>query len=364
MFKKIIGIAMSCLLIAGGIGNGQVMAKNIENHGKAPKLNRQVEKIKNEVYYNKGGGWENVANNVSKISDEVLSSFANIKATSEVKELEKLGLEKLSNNDRNIVLDYKLYKDMIENEYVVDLINTTFDSAKKTKIEEWENNLDFLETNYDAIKALPDVDMQIIDRYIETYKEQREAQKISNKPLESATVVSPLISNPSAVISYIDTYWQNYNPAYPDWNAYGGDCANFVSQVLKQGGKPMIGTPGTDAAAQNINNWFSTGSALDTKNVSSSWRGAYSFKNHWTTLVPYNRYTSNPYSANGNASIGDAVSLLDPNGVAIHTMVVYNVAYVGSTLEIILAAHTDETKSALFSSKYNYFGGGAIIYRM
>ena len=111
---------MSCLLIAGGIGNGQVMAKNIENHGKAPKLNRQVEKIKNEVYYNKGGGWENVANIVSKISDEVLSSFANIKSTSEVKELKKLGLEKLSNNDRNIVIDYKLYRNMIENEYVID----------------------------------------------------------------------------------------------------------------------------------------------------------------------------------------------------------------------------------------------------
>ena len=91
----------------------------------------------------------------------------------------------------------------------------------------------------------------------------------------------------------------------------------------------MIGTPGTDAEAQNPNNWFSTGSTTNTKNISSSWRGANAFKNHWTSIVSYNKYTSDPYSANGKASIGDAVSLLDPNGVAIHTMVVYNVAYVG-----------------------------------
>ena len=45
-------------------------------------------------------------------------------------------------------------------------------------------------------------------------------------------------------------------------------------------------------------------------------------------------------------------------------MVVYKVGYVGSTLEIVLAAHTGSTKSALFSSKYNQFGGGARIFRM
>lgn len=363
MFKKIIGIAISCLIIAGGIGNGQVMAMNSTNKGKAPKLNSQIEKIKNEDYYKKRGGWEETANNISLISDEVLSSFANIKSMSELKELKKLNN---NNKDRDIVLDYKLYRNMIENEYVVDLINITLDSAKKTKIEEWETNLDFLETNYDTIKALPDIEMEIIDRYIETYEEQREAQKISNKSLESTTAVSPLIANPSAVVSYIDNYWQNYNLAsYPDWSInYDGDCANFVSQVLKKGGKPMIGTPGTDAAAQNPINWFSTGTAENIKNVSSSWRGANAFKNHWMSKVSYKKYTSTPYSANGNASIGDAVSLLDPNGVAIHTLVVYKVGYIGSTLEIILAAHTSNTKSALFSSKYNYFRGGAIIFRM
>lgn len=52
------------------------------------------------------------------------------------------------------------------------------------------------------------------------------------------------------------------------------------------------------------------------------------------------------------------------NGAAIHTMIVYKVEYVGSQLEIILAAHTGSTKSAQLSSRYNQFGGSARVFRM
>ncbi len=46
--------------------------------------------------------------------------------------------------------------------------------------------------------------------------------------------------NPSAATEYARTYWQNYNPNYPNYNyPGGGDCANFVSQCLYAGGFPM-----------------------------------------------------------------------------------------------------------------------------
>ncbi|WP_281155773.1 amidase domain-containing protein [Streptomyces sp. HYC2] len=41
-----------------------------------------------------------------------------------------------------------------------------------------------------------------------------------------------------AMAAYATKYWNNYNPAYPDFNGAGagGDCTNFVSQSLKAGG--------------------------------------------------------------------------------------------------------------------------------
>lgn len=45
----------------------------------------------------------------------------------------------------------------------------------------------------------------------------------------SGSVVS---YNRSAAAAYADKYWSSYNPAYLNYNPYGGDCANFVSQAL------------------------------------------------------------------------------------------------------------------------------------
>lgn len=39
--------------------------------------------------------------------------------------------------------------------------------------------------------------------------------------------------------NYIYNYTITPNPAYYDYTGYGGDCTNFVSQVLYAGGMPM-----------------------------------------------------------------------------------------------------------------------------
>lgn len=38
------------------------------------------------------------------------------------------------------------------------------------------------------------------------------------------------------MVAYADLYWDVYNPAYSDYSASGGDCANFVSQCMIAGG--------------------------------------------------------------------------------------------------------------------------------
>lgn len=40
----------------------------------------------------------------------------------------------------------------------------------------------------------------------------------------------------SKAIAYAHQYYENYNPAYKNYNNVGGDCANFVSQCLYAGG--------------------------------------------------------------------------------------------------------------------------------
>lgn len=40
----------------------------------------------------------------------------------------------------------------------------------------------------------------------------------------------------SKAIAYAHQYYENYNPAYKNYNNAGGDCANFVSQCLYMGG--------------------------------------------------------------------------------------------------------------------------------
>ncbi|GAB3653973.1 hypothetical protein GCM10027589_12430 [Actinocorallia lasiicapitis] len=40
----------------------------------------------------------------------------------------------------------------------------------------------------------------------------------------------------SAMATYAERYWSNYNTAYRRFNDTGGDCTNFISQALKAGG--------------------------------------------------------------------------------------------------------------------------------
>jgi hypothetical protein len=49
--------------------------------------------------------------------------------------------------------------------------------------------------------------------------------------------------NGAAAAAYADTYWQNYNPAWPSFANQGGDCTNFVSQALDAGGIAMRTSP-------------------------------------------------------------------------------------------------------------------------
>ena len=54
----------------------------------------------------------------------------------------------------------------------------------------------------------------------------------------------------AAAATYADTYWQSYNTDWPSFTRKGGDCTNFVSQVLYAGGIAM--GPGTCCRAKVV----------------------------------------------------------------------------------------------------------------
>lgn len=245
------------------------------------------------------------------------------------------------------------YQKMMEREnYIVDLVSKL--SNQETNLTNWEYNHNYLSNNYDEIIKDKNVNIEFIDRYIEDYnnllisKNMPDEKPISNNNKSSYSRIN--------AVEYANRYYSNYNPSYPDWTPYGGDCANFVSQCLYAGGKSMSGSPGS-SSAQDWGNWFSYGSDLNTSNVSSTWRGANAFKSYWqSNSVGYKKFDSFSPDAYNYGYKGDAISLLNHNGVAYHTMIV--VGYYG--IDLLCAQHTGDQNDRLLSTINSPF----IIYRM
>ncbi len=252
------------------------------------------------------------------------------------------------------------YQNMMEREtYIAELISAN--SGMETTIAEWEYNLNYLKLHYDEIMSLEGVNSLYVDLYIEDYEIVQATKDMPAMQINGVRTRASSYSSSDAVAYAEEYYDQPYNSAYPDWTSYGGDCANFISQCLYAGGKNMEGTPGTSEAAQDWSNWFSTGSSCNTKNVSSTWRGANAFKSYWQSNASgYSTFSSVDSSAYSYGFKGDAVSLLNSNGSAYHTLMI--VGYDSTNKDFIVAAHTSDTIT-MHLSDYTP-AGGFIIYNM
>lgn len=256
------------------------------------------------------------------------------------------------------VVDFAYLNMMTRENYIADLISSY--SGTRTTTKAWEFNLDYLEEHYDEIMSLEGVNSIYVDLYIEDYEV---VQATKNMPVSQVNEMRTRASsyNYSNAVAYAKQYYSSYNSAYPDWTSYGGDCANFISQCLYAGGKSMKGTPGTSTAAQNWSNWFSKGTSCNTSNVSSTWRGANAFKSYWQSNASgYSTFSTVGSSSYSYGFIGDAVSLLNSNGSAYHTLII--VGYDAANKDFVVAAHTSNTKTAHLSD-YSP-AGGFIIYNM
>ena len=257
------------------------------------------------------------------------------------------------------------------NDYVIDLINQM---GENTTEENWKNNLSYLKDNYETIKKLSGVKMNLVDYYISEYSSQLEYENYisqqkdveqfkvndsKNNSIQSYTAVysksrSSVFFATSAV-AYAKKYYNEYNSEYPNWDSYGGDCANFVSQCLVAGGLDM-----ENGNSNTALNWYSYGNKCDTTQVSSSFRGANAFKNRFLVraknLLKINKGKSREYLFN-NTNLGDAISFCktysDGTTIAKHTMIVVRKDYSSKT--VYLAGHTGSTFDRDFYAQLNNY---------
>lgn len=269
--------------------------------------------------------------------------------------------EKFADDTIENIEEIESFKRMMkEEEYIVKLINEKY--RRKTSISNWRMNLHFLKGIYSELINDKSVDMKLVNSYIDGYS-LVDSPKIKLKKKKESKIGVMTAYSPEKAVEYAITYAFNYNTdKYPDYSGHGGDCANFISQALHEGGKPMKGTNAT-----NFNNWFCRSNHLwDVDKISSTWRGADAFGYYWkVNAVSYKNYDSSYFNDKGKfkkvlsfAHRGDAVSLLNANGRPYHTLIIIDY----SRDDLILATHSRDTISASLRSYASF--NGARIYKM
>ena len=154
---------------------------------------------------------------------------------------------------------------------------------------------------------------------------------------------------------YMEVYWNSYNEAYDDMTDDGGDCTNYVSQILHYGGMAMRGNANSRDA---ITSWFMDKylDIYNTSNYSATWSSAGYFTYHWGTnsmgTGNERAYSCKYYIGQDivdnfsliktSISVGDVIQLTS-NGATgrYHTLAVYSL----ESNDIKMSCHTPNTKT-------------------
>lgn len=158
-----------------------------------------------------------------------------------------------------------------------------------------------------------------------------------------------------AAVEYAYDWWDDHNPDYSNWDGNGGDCANFVSQCLYAGGKPMKGTDRESASC-----WFSrTNDRTELSKLSDTWIDAGMFRWYWQDQASaYKTFSEGGIDSYNYTWPGDAISFLNSNNRAYHTLIC--VDYDSSIKETYMACHTSSSKNRTLSTR----SGSFIVYNM
>ena len=90
--------------------------------------------------------------------------------------------------------------------------------------------------------------------------------------------------DPNAAVNYARRYCKNYNRKYDDYSKMGGDCANFVSQCLIEGGQTFenctnVKTYGIIAGVTSLTNCLKQKGWKEATTKPPSFRAGYPMAN-------------------------------------------------------------------------------------
>lgn len=157
--------------------------------------------------------------------------------------------------------------------------------------------------------------------------------------------------NRTSALNYLNSYTTTANTAYADYTEWGGDCTNFVSQMLRAGGMQMTALKNSPTSAD----WYYYGSSIP--NRTSSWTGAGWFRTYWGVIngTGYKnasamyKFTNSELKNNTNGAytslvslceVGDVIQFVDASGSTYHSMGVQRVYYEGNVRKVTISQHT------------------------
>lgn len=134
----------------------------------------------------------------------------------------------------------------------------------------------------------------------------------------------------------------SYNTKYADFSSYGGDCTNFISQCIYEGGNlPMhYGTSYSSTC------WY----YITSTNRSSSWTGAEEFYNYVFGSTSKIKASVSNWSS---VSYGDIIQLTS-DGEAYHSMIVTGIQYSSyGRSDLLVSAHSTNRRHVSLATYYS-----------
>lgn len=130
--------------------------------------------------------------------------------------------------------------------------------------------------------------------------------------------------NRDKAVAYAHIWAHKRNPEYYNFDALGGDCTNFASQVLNSGGKDMD--------YKSLYGWY----YKDLNNRTPSWSGVeFLYKFLTTNITPYAERVDVR-----EIMYGDLIQLSFFGMEFQHTLVVVESGSLGDINNILVATHT------------------------
>lgn len=199
--------------------------------------------------------------------------------------------------------------------------------------------LEYFGVNLNDIESIQDYRSNILTNVREYFSDTMSTEILA--PVETYALNTTTYDG-SGASTYALNHALNYNADYADFTDYGGDCTNFVSQCIYEGGGlPMhYGTSYTNTC------WYYRTST----NRSSSWTGV-------DELYDYIFGSSSKINANksnwSSVSYGDIIQLTS-GGEGYHSLIISGIQYSSSgRYDLLVCAHTNDRRHVSLASYYS-----------